>query len=557
VADTELTRDAAPPPDDAAPPPRPASRLPEIPGPWETAVRAWRKLRKMSTALVLLFALATASVVATFVPQEPTVPQTVAEWLEGTSGPGDPWASAFSALGFFDVFGSWWFNAIAVLLFVSLTGCLIPRWWAFAKVARRQPAAGRNLGRLSHHVVVTTSADPDAALDAAARVLRRRRFRRRRLGADETASGAAQVAAERGHAREGGSLVFHTAFYVLLVGIVVGHSFGFVGQVNVAEGSAFADTRIAYDAVEPGRWFGLDDHRGFVVALDDFAVDYYDDFVPREYRSRVTVTEAGEAVGGGEIRVNKPLAHDGMKLYQMRFGMAPRVIVRAGDSVLFDEPVMLSDAGGSIWTGAAKIAVSDPETQIALDLVFLPDAELVDGRPVSVSPEPNDPRLIASLYVGELGLERPVPASQFDRDGGPLGPPAILSEGESGSMADGNLTVEFGELRQWSGFQVTHAPGRGVLLAGAILILAGLLPSLHAYRRRLWVEARPAGAGSEVVLAGVALQRKSVFAEEFAAVEAAVREALPPAPPDGATASGPPTDREPAPPPPPETRSDR
>lgn len=514
-------------PPQGPPPRRPGLRLPEIPGPLETAVMAWRRLRRMSTALVLLFALATASVVATFVPQEPTVPTTVAEWQEGVAGPGAFWADVFGWLGFFDVFGSWWFGVITALLFVSLTGCLLPRWLAFAKVVRRPPAAGRNLGRLSNHETLRTAAPADTALDLAEAILRRRRFRRRRLAAADTVSGHAQVAAERGHAREGGSLVFHTAFYVLLIGIVVGHVFGFVGQINLAEGSAFADTRIAYDAVEPGRLFGVDDHRGFVVTLDDFAVDYYDDFAPREYRSQVTVSEGGREVRSGEIRVNKPLAHAGMKLYQMRFGMAPRVIVRAGDTVLFDEPVMLSDAGGSIWTGAAKVAVSDPETQIALDLVFLPDAEIVDGRPVSVTPEPNDPRLIASLYVGELGLERPVPASQFERDGGPLGPPAILSAGESADLADGNLTVEFAELRHWSGFQVTHAPGRGVLLVAAILILVGLLPSLHSYRRRVWVEAREAAAGTEVVLAGVALQRKSAFAEEFAALAHQLREALP------------------------------
>ncbi|HEY8338443.1 MAG TPA: cytochrome c biogenesis protein ResB [Egibacteraceae bacterium] len=511
----------------AQPPPRPGLRLPEIPGPLETAVWAWRRLRRMSTALVLLFALATASVVATFVPQEPTVPNTVAEWREGVAGPGPFWAEVFERLGFFDVFGSWWFAVITVLLFVSLTGCLLPRWLAFAKVVRRPPAAGRNLGRLSNHVVLRTTLAPDAALGVADGVLRRRRYRRRRLAAGTTASGSAQLAAERGHAREGGSLVFHTAFYLLLVGILVGHLFGFVGQVNLAEGSSFAETRIAYDAAEPGRWFGVDDHRGFVVRLDDFAVDYHEDFAPREYRSQVTISEGGREVRSAEIRVNEPLAHAGMKLYQMRFGMAPRVVVRAGDLVLFDEPVMLSDAGGGIWTGAAKVAVSDPDTQIALDLVFLPDAQLVDGRPVSVSPEPNNPRLIASLYVGELGLERPVPASQFNREGGPLGPPAILSTGESAEMADGNLTVEFAELRQWSGFQVTHAPGRGILLVAATLILVGLVPSLHSYRRRVWVEARHVDAGTEVVLAGVALQRKSAFAEEFSALTAQLREALP------------------------------
>ncbi|HWH31883.1 MAG TPA: cytochrome c biogenesis protein ResB, partial [Egibacteraceae bacterium] len=152
-----------------------------------------------------------------------------------------------------------------------------------------------------------------------------------------------------------------------------------------------------------------------------------------------------------------------------------------------------------------------------------------EGIPYSRSPEPRNPRLIAELYVGELGLDRPIPASQFDRDGGEvIGGPAVLAPGGSAEMAGGNLTLEFGELRMWSGFQVSHAPGRGLLLAAAVLLLGGLVPSLYSYRRRVWVEAHPDGEGTRVVLAGVALQRKATFADEFPRLAARVRAAVPP-----------------------------
>ena len=68
--------------------PRAASAQPSIPGPWETAVLAWRALRRMSTALWLLFALAAASIAATFIPQEPVIPPTVRDWRAGVDGPG-------------------------------------------------------------------------------------------------------------------------------------------------------------------------------------------------------------------------------------------------------------------------------------------------------------------------------------------------------------------------------------------------------------------------------------------------------------------------------------
>ena len=510
------------------------SRLPLIPGPWETLLILWRRLRRMSTALVLLFSLALASIVATFIPQEPVIPQTVASWREGTEGPGETVAQLFDAAQLFDVFGSWWFSTLMVLLLVSLTGCLVPRYRAFARVVRRPPAAGRNLERLSNHARIETVLEPEAALAEVDRVLGRRRFRRRRLSPDATRSGRHQVAAEKGHGREGGNLLFHSAFYVLLIGVAIGQAFGFTGQINVVEGSTFTDTRIVYGAVNAGRYFGLDDHRGFQVRLDDFTASYYDNGTPESFVSRVTISEEGVPVrSDAPVAVNHPLTHDGMKLYQVRFGMAPHVIVRAGDTVLFDDRVMLGDRDNTgVWTGVAKVTTGRDQ-QMALDLVLLPDFDVDQrGRPVTRSQEAHNPVLFADVWFGELGLERAVDATQFIREGEPVAGTTLMPGMTSDELV-GNLTVEFADLPMWSGFQVSHAPGRGVLLAAAGLLLIGLCASLYGYRRRVWAEAwSDDGRTTTVVLAGVALQRKVVFAEAFAELAEHLRRALPAPPPE-------------------------
>jgi cytochrome c biogenesis protein len=516
---TETITDAA-----EAPQPPPQRRgLPDIPGPIDTAVRGWRALRRMSTALMLLFAVAAASVVATVVPQEPVTAATVAQWRTGAAGPGSGVSRVLEALGLFDVFGSWWFMTLVTLLFVSLTGCLVPRYRAFFKVARRPPAVGRNFERLTHSVSFPTTQDTDAVMATATAVLRRRRFRRRTVEQDD----AVQLAAERGHWREGGSLLFHTAFYLLLAGAVIGKVFGFVGQVSLPEGGSFADTRIAYDAAEPGRGWGLEDHRGFVVTLDDFDVSYFPDRTPRDFVSTVTIRKGGAVEHSGPIRVNHPIRYDGMVLYQTAFGMAPHVIVRAGDQVLIDDRILLApNQQQNIWTGTAKIKFDDPANQIALDLALAPDARMTNGQPtIGSDPRPRNPVLIGNLYFGALGLERPVPASKFIRGDGPVDT-AMLRPGSSADLVRGNITVEFVDLGYWSGLQVSHAPGRGLLLLGGGLILLGLIPSLYSYRRRIWVDVRPDPAGCQVTVAGVALQRKTAFADEFASIANAIRRDL-------------------------------
>jgi cytochrome c biogenesis protein len=520
---------ATPPKASERPAPR-GPRLPPVPTPLETLGLTWRWLRRMSTALMLLLAMAVASIVATFIPQEPLIPSTVRDWRTGDAGPGEGVAAAFDALGLFDLYGTWWFAVLVLLLFTSLTGCLVPRWRAFARVARRAPPAGRNLDRLTNRATLDTALPPAEALAAVERVLARHRFRRARPG-------DRQLAGERGHWREAGSIIFHTSFYLLLAGAVIGQAFGFRGHVNLPEGAAFAETRMMYDLAEPGRYWDLDDHRGFVLTLEDFHVAWYENFTPSDFVSTITINEPDGVERTEQVRVNHPIRHDGMTIYQARWGMAPHVVVRAGDSVIFDEQVMLSDAGGSVWTGVAKVAMGGVgedgarNPQIALDLVLLPDAAVTDdGIPFSRSPTPANPRLIADLWVGDdLGLERPTPARDFNRDGGrTVGPPAILAEAQADPMAGGALTVEFAELTYWSGFQISHGPARWLLLLAGVVLLAGLIPSLYSYRRRIWAEAAPTADGSRVTLAGVALQRKQAFVSEFATVRDATRAALEP-----------------------------
>lgn len=530
MTETLAERPSGPGPQPPAGPPR----LPAIPGPLQTLRLAWRRLRRMSTALALLCALALASTIATFVPQEPVIGTTVRAWREGTAGPGVALSRVFDWLGFFDVFGSVWFGALVVLLFVSLTGCLLPRCGAFLRVVRRPPVPGRNLQRLTHHTTWQVAAPPDAALQAAARCFRR--YRTRRVTGPD---GHAQLAVERGHWREGGSLAFHGSFYLLLIGVVLAQAFGFTGQIDLVEGQAFADTPIGYDATSPGRFWDTGDHPGFTTRLDDFTVTYHDGFVPAEFRSDVTILADGREVRQGVVRVNEPLHHDGLTFYQRGFGFAPRVTVAPPDGPpLFDEQLVLRE-DGPFWIGRGKVAVGNRARgfpQIALEVVFLPDARITeDGRVQLRSPEPRDPRLLASIYVGDdLGLDTTLPLSRLDWPEDAVADQVMLTPGDHAPLLGGALEIGFPDLAMWSGFQVSHQPFRWLLLTGASLVLMGLLPSLYAYRRRLWLEARPDGDGSRVVLAGVALQRKSAFAEEFTRLRERVTSALAPrSSPDG------------------------
>src|SRR3954464_3730351 len=169
---------------------------------------AWRTLTSMRTALILLFLLAVAAVPGSVVPQRGLNELRVARFYQDHPH----LAPLFNKLSLFDVFASWWFAAIYILLFTSLAGCVIPRSWQHARAMRaRPPAPPKRLERLPNAATWQTALPTEASYAAARSVLRRRRYR------VQDYNGA--LAAEKGYLRETGNLLFHLALLALLAGV--------------------------------------------------------------------------------------------------------------------------------------------------------------------------------------------------------------------------------------------------------------------------------------------------------------------------------------------------
>jgi cytochrome c biogenesis protein len=114
----------------------------------------------MRTAIVLLFLLALASVPGSLLPQRSLNPAKVQSYLQ-THG---AWGRFLDAVGGFDVFGSVWFSAIYLLLFLSLVGCLVPRIRVYAKAVRGKPLkAPRHLSRLAENGRFDSAMSPEEA----------------------------------------------------------------------------------------------------------------------------------------------------------------------------------------------------------------------------------------------------------------------------------------------------------------------------------------------------------------------------------------------------------
>jgi cytochrome c biogenesis protein len=457
----------------------------------------------MRTALILLLVLAAGAAVGSLFPQRPIDPGKVSDWIARNQG----WAPIAEKLGLFDVYGSWWFMAIYGLLVVSLVGCIVPRYRAFTRSVRARPKTSGTLSVQPQYHSGTVALSPEVALSGAERVLRSKRFRLTR--ADGT------IAGEKGHLREGGSLIFHTAFLVLLLGMSLGKLFGFTGQVAVVEGERFTDTHVDYDSITTGRYFN-ENFRGFQLALDNFDVAWYPDGVPKTFVSTVRLFDRGEFHGTKRIQVNHPLTYRGVRVYQLSWGWAPVIKVTQHGKLLYDGPTIFLPRQG-IFQGVVKIPETKP-LQSGFDMVFFTDARQdAAGNLVNASPQPVRPIIGFRQYVGDLGLDVAQNVYELDTSSMTAGPGGAMTLGDSFNLPNG-MKISFTGLKQYSVFEVASNPGAPILLLAAVLILVGLIPALYSSRRRVWVRAAPHNGVARLEIAGQAMQRKAAFEEEFKAL---------------------------------------
>ncbi len=357
----------------------------------------------------------------------------------------------------------------------------------------------------------------------------------RRGGSEDGAP--AQVAAETGlWSREGGSLTFHLSFYVLLAAIVFGQLLTFEGQRGVVEGEpGFTDAAVSYWMYAPGRWFAEDEHAGWRLELDRFAVDWVRDPLapgagqPTLFRSDVTMTTRDGDTFTGVVEGNRPLTVDGRKIHQLDWGYAARMIVREDGRVVHDAFATLQDRTG-FFAGAVKAPAATPDVGLELFLYpFAPDGP--DGPRLTGAPWDEAPLMLVTQWRGDLqlGLTQQF-INELDVDALDLDGVGWMRPGDT--LTFGDVELEFVELRRWVGFQVSYRPQLPWLLVAGGLLSIGLITALYAYRRRIWVVVDGAAADGAsgdgrtlYRVVGRAFQRQDVAEEEHARIAAADRAA--------------------------------
>jgi cytochrome c biogenesis protein len=491
----------------------------------------WRGLTSMRTALVLLFLLALAALPGALLPQRSLNQQKVDEYIASHGW----WGGLLDRLEFYNVYGSVWFSAVYLLLFISLVGCLLPRTFEYAKALRAKPViTPRNLARLPHHHESAVSETPEEVMAAA-----KDRLKGWRLTEREEEDGGRSVSAERGYLRETGNLVFHFAMLGLIIALALGKMFQYEGQVIVmANGSQFCNSgTLSYDTFRPGLRVDGTDLDPFCVKVNDFTAHYLPTGQADYFRADIDY-QSGEDLTTNTWRpypleVNSPLRTAGDRVYLLSHGYAPTFTVTFPDGQTRTRTTQWRPVNQQTYLseGATKFdppGVTDPAKrrteQLAVTGLFAPTAAFAGDLMNSAFPDLRDPAVAVDVMKGDLGNESGRGQSIYEVnqdmvDSGRLKRVARenLRPGEAITLDDGTK-ISFDGVQRWVYLQVSHDPAQEWVLVFAVLIVLGLGTSLIIKRRRLWVRAVPGEGGTVLLLGGLARTDQAGYGEEFGRV---------------------------------------
>ncbi|MGA0113871.1 MAG: cytochrome c biogenesis protein ResB, partial [Candidatus Nanopelagicaceae bacterium] len=299
-----------------------------------------------------------------------------------------------------------------------------------------------------------------------------------------------------------------------LLGIAGSSVFGMRGEAIVNVGERFLNTPTSYDNLTPGRFFSVADLPPFTIKVNNFDAKYVAETrQPLDYELKVSTQNEIDGESKEQVvKVNSPLTFGSTRVYLQANGYSPLVTVRdESGAVKFEGPVPFLPQDANL-TSIGAIKVPDMNPQIGFVSSFLPTAARDEVRGgFSSFPELLDPRLLFSVWQGDLGMDSGVPQSVYRINTDEMERIGLwaLRVGESYEFEVGSIT--FNGVVPWVNLQVVRDPGKQYALFGSILAIIGLMVSLFVRQRRIWVRE----VNGKIEVAGLALNRLPGLEDEI------------------------------------------
>lgn len=472
--------------------PVPSTDIP--PSPKDPLAVIWEWLacfRSIKLAIVLLSLLAVGVLVGVFLPQEGLVETVQIKKTYGES------YRVMKAMGFFNVYSSYWFIAIEVLFFFNLLFGSF-QWLkpAFLSATRKFFLSTAQMAKTKEHALLLSPHDEATTLAQL-----KNTFKKHRYGVYANPEAPTQTYATKGNFSRFGPVIAHLGILMMLIASVYGAFTGFKAQQIAMPGSTFNLMQVGSFTpnVNAGIWQGTVPNWQFSV--DDFRIEFYPDHpeTVKQYFCNLKLKDArGKLLAQKVISVNDPLSHEDLTIYQATF--TP--------------------------TGRMFMEVNGRPVTFQINSTF-------GEQPISVTPISKDLALLMFPFFVQQGAKAnnvrimlQMDGKVYQPDPKQMPPNLQLKEGESGEFA--GLKLKYIRPEYATGLQIKKAPEVPWMYLSFGIIMLGTILCIFS-QRQLWASVRPLpnGQGTAVYILHKTNKARASFFKELARMETALHQQWP------------------------------
>lgn len=410
----------------------------------------------------------------------------------------------YGSLGFFDIYHTWYFNALLLILSLNIILASIdrfPKTWKV--VSRRKLDAGRKwLQAQQHHAEISVSEESAVAVVE--------RIRQAMSGAGMRATvtekqGRTYVFGERGAWNRMGYLAVHVALLTIFAGGFLTAQFSRDGQMPLMPGAQTSEmTNLNYQLDQVSRTVVPLPFTVICTDIQQKLIKKDGSILANNTIDWLTRIKIKDETGEREalVHLNVPYDYRGYRFFQASFtafGQARNITLR----------LTPQDGGSPIEVSIPRNGTTTLADGTRIDFEnFQPDFTIgAGGRPDSNSGDYNNPAAILQVTT-PTGEQKTVYAFAMELpSGAPVGAPF-------GGYK--YRLVDFEKVPIQHVLAIQKDPGKIPFYVGSAMLILALCAVFFFSHQRVWalVEER-AGGGYEVVLGGNTNRNKLGFEDRF------------------------------------------
>ncbi|MGG3804685.1 cytochrome c biogenesis protein ResB [Metabacillus fastidiosus] len=451
--------------------------------------KIWNFFSSVKVGVWLIVITLIASALGTIYPQEMYIPPTVtaSEFYKDEYG---IFGQIYYALGFHNLYGSWWYLILVASIGISLVICSLDRVIPLYRALKKQGVTRHESFMKRQRLYSSSPINNENEYEQIKKKLKSRRYTVREDNGN--------ILAEKGRFSRWGPYVNHIGLIIFLIGAML----RFIPGMYIDEVLWVREGETAGIPGTDGKYFLKNEKFIMEVYEKDKENEVFSDAIDRQgdgsviknFQANVVLYERkGEIIPGAEpelkeikrkeVRVNEPLKHDGYALYQtsyklnelnkMRFNLVEKQSDKSFGEITVDllNPKKKYDLGNGYRVEIAS---------------YLPNFYFNDdGEPATKTRVPDNPAFVFKMITPD----KPEGESSF------VGIRQTIEPNE-----DNKYKMKFAgvETKNLTALTVRKDMTLWVIGIGGAIFMIGVIQGMYWNHRRIWIKRN----GDEILVAG-------------------------------------------------------